>query len=138
MILPIPLLFSKSRNGSTNSEVNWETTFQLLFWAINAISRDNALFLARKLKSSLVFFIFRYVKSVGSEHFDTSAKTGKGLDDAFMSLTLSLMKNTDNDPTGSRIKTMKRHTSVRIVSDQSDQVKPVATSSSGSSGGCCN
>lgn len=33
--------------------------------------------------------IFRYARSVGSEHFNTSAKTGIGVNDIFCSLASS-------------------------------------------------
>ena len=71
-----------------------------------------------------------YAQSVGAKHIPRSAKTGKGVEEAFLELTKGMLKGAKNDTEGSAGEYQgKSRTQVQITEDNIVAPKK--------QGGCC-
>lgn len=74
----------------------------------------------------------RYALSVGAQHFSTSAKLNKGLNEMFLALTRSLLK-TSPSAKAATPRSGTRGGGITIASDDGAASKPAGSSG----GGCC-
>ena len=83
-----------------------------------------------------------FAKSVGATHFDTSAKAGRGLNEAFLHLARGILKQKQNDNgpltlgTGTGGRKRGGRGSVKAIRIREDSIDEDAVTRK-KSGGCC-